>query len=140
MTYDPLKSLSGLRRDMQKEIASKGELVIPGTAVTAPLAVERKADTVCVLLKMLTDDGPVPDDIRGLFSGPAIKAHVRADGGVFRGAFEVAGRPDSVVLVWADPSLSDERCLIMASMERPALERRYQQWILGPFASHSHLN
>ena len=135
MTYSPLKSLSGLRQSMQKEISAKGELVIPGTEVQAPLEVVRKADTVCVLLKMLTDDGPVPDDIKGLFSGTALKNHVRADGAVFRGAYELQDQPDSVVIVFADPSLSDERCLIMANMERPALERRYRAWTLGPFAS-----
>lgn len=134
MTYNPMKSLSGLRQSMQKEIASKGEHVIPGTEVKAPLEITRKADTVCVLLKMLTDDGPVPDDIKGLLSGTALKNHVRSDGAVFRGAYELQGQPDSVVIVFADPSLSDERCLIMANMERPALERRYTQWTLGPFA------
>ncbi len=134
-SYNPLKSLSGLRQKMQDKITEAGERIIPGTEVAAPLAIVKRADTVCVLLKMLTDDGPVPPDIKGLFSATAIKNHVREDGGIFRGAYELPHEPESVVLVWADPSVSDERCLIMANMERPALERRYTQWTLGPFAA-----
>lgn len=135
MTYNPIASLRGLRKEMQRGISAAGEPILPGTPVEAPFAVLRKADTVCVLLKMLTDDGPVPDDIRGLLTGAALRSHVRADGAVYRGAFETQGAPDSVVLVWADPSVSDERCLLMANMERPALERRYHDWTLGPFAA-----
>lgn len=131
--YSPTQSLTGLRKLMQERIAGAGELVIPGTQVAPTIAVIPKAETVCVLLACLASSGPVPDDITGLTTGQHLKDHVRADGGIYRGAYEMQGQPDSVVLVYADPRASDHHCEAAATMERPVLTRRFQAWQLGPF-------
>jgi hypothetical protein len=134
--YSPIDSLRKLRGEMQRKIQEAGELVIPGSQVAPPLVnVEKRADPCCVLLKMLTDGGPIPDDFKGLRSSQAIREHVRSDGAVYRGAFELQGRPDSVVLVYGDPTLTDQQAERLSVIERPALERRYSDWTLGPFSA-----
>lgn len=134
--YNPLRSLTRLRKEMQSKIAESGELVIPGSTVDQPLiSVQRKADVVCVLLKTLTEGGPIPDDLKGLRTSMAIRAHTRPDGGVYCGAYELQGQPESVVLVYGDPTLTDAQAERCASLERPALARRHSDWKLGPFAA-----
>jgi hypothetical protein len=133
--YSPIASLRRLRGDMQSAISKAGERVIPGTEVAAPIAVVQRAAPCCVLLKMLTDGGPVPDDFTRLTSSSALRDHVRSDGAVYLGAFEVQGKPDSVVLVYGDPSMPVANAERLASLERPSLERRYADWQLGIFAS-----
>jgi hypothetical protein len=70
-------------------------------------------------------------------SSAALKAHVRADGAVYCGAFELQGHPDSVVIVFGDPALSPRDAERFATLERPALNRRFRDWRLGVFAAPS---
>lgn len=138
MTYNPLDSLRSLRSNMQREIAKHESVAIPGTEVKAPLAVVRRPTSCCVLLKALTDGGPVPADFTALKSAAMLRAHVRSDGAVYLGAFELAGHPDSIVLVYGDPAMRPAAAERLATLERAALQRRHASWQLGPFASHSH--
>src|SRR5689334_3440310 len=125
-TYSPLGSLTTLRRAMQDEIA-KHEHVIPGSQVAPPLAVTERAAPCCILLQTLVEGGPVPDDLIGITTGAQLKAHVRPDGAVYQGAYEVMGQPDSVVIVYADQSLKPGAAEHLANMERPALVARHAQ-------------
>ncbi len=89
-----------------------------------------------VLLKSFTDGGPVPDDFKALpKTAAALKAHVRPDGAVYKGAYELAGTPDSVVLMFGPKNLTAHRAERIAAMERLALTKRHQSFTLGQFAS-----
>jgi hypothetical protein len=88
-----------------------------------------------VLLRSFTEGGPVPDDFEGLpKTAEALKSHVRSDGAVYLGAFEVQGDKDSVVLMYGPSNLTETRAEAIANMERLALTNRHAAWALGPFA------
>ncbi len=88
-----------------------------------------------VLLRSFVEDGPVPDDFKGLpKTSAAIKAHVRPDGAVYKGSFQLQGAKDSVVLVYGPKNLTEVRAERIASMERLALTRRHESFLLGPFS------
>jgi hypothetical protein len=93
---------------------------------------------VCViLLKSLTEDirTVVPDDFHPLRTALALQEHVRPDGAVFLGAYELQNTPDSLCLVYGPASLLPEKAERLATLERPALMRRHEQARLGPFAA-----
>lgn len=133
--YDPLATVKRVTGLMQQGIRDAGEHVIPGSQVCPPIAVRPRAASCCVLLKMLTDGGPVPDDLTMLRSAKELREHVRSDGAVYLGAFEVVGRPDSVVLVYGDHTMTPQGAERLATLERPELERRYAAARLGPFGT-----
>lgn len=87
-----------------------------------------------VLLRSLTEKGPIPDDFTALQSAAAIKSHIRPDGAVYLGAFEVQGDRSSVVLVYGPATMSTEDAERVAIAERPALTARHESFLLGPFA------
>lgn len=91
--------------------------------------------TCCVLLRSLTDGGPVPDDFQGLATAAAIRSHVRPDGAVYKGSWQLQTDKDSVVLVWGDPALSIDDAEFIATRERPELVRRHEAAKLGPFGN-----
>lgn len=104
-----------------------------------PLTLETTTGPIpcAVLLRSFTENGPVPDDFAGIpRSGAAIKEHVRPDGAVFLGAFEVQGDRSSVVLVYGPPTMTTEQAEQVALLERPALAARHESFLLGPFAAH----
>ncbi len=91
-----------------------------------------------VLLRSLTEGGPVPDDFTALpKTAAAFKAHVRPDGAVYKGAFELQGRRGSVVLVWGPTAMSLQRAEQVATVERMVLEKRHESSKLGIFGNHS---
>ncbi len=134
-TYSPLDAVKRVTGLMQREIRNAGEQVIPGSQVCPPIAVKSRAAACCVLLKMLTEGGPVPDDFTGLTSSRALRDHVRSDGAIYLGAFELQGQPDSVVLVYGDHLMTPAGAERLATLERPELQRRYAAWRLGPFGT-----
>ena len=100
------------------------------------LATQSDKASVCAVLLMSfsEDNGPVPDDFRAIVDKRAIKAYVRPDGAVYRGAFESNGV--DCVMVWGDPTTPESVIQRVAELERPALQQRYRAWKLGPFAFH----
>lgn len=92
-----------------------------------------------ILLRSFTDGGPVPDDFTGLpKTSAALKAHVRPDGAIYKGAYQSQGVPESVVLVYGPKNLTDARAEEIASIERHALVTRHATAALGSFARHPH--
>lgn len=131
-SYDPRKAIHRATRAMDEYVRKSG----PSVGVTEPVYTTKSGIApVCVLLKSITDRGPCPDDFQTLTSGEQIKRHVRSDGAVFVGAFELQGDRESVVLVYGDPAMKAEQAERLATMERPELIRRQQQHALGPFAA-----
>jgi hypothetical protein len=105
------------------------------------LATQSDKAAVCavLLLSFADDDGhssqaPIPDDFRAIVDKRTIKAYVRPDGAVYRGAFESNGV--DCVMVWGDPTTPESVIKRVAELERPALQQRYRAWKLGPFAVH----
>lgn len=93
---------------------------------------------VCVvLLKSFTDGvrDVVPDDFHALRTGKQLQEHVRPDGAIYLGAFELQNTPDSVCLVYGPASMQSEKAERLATLERPALMRRHDLAQLGPFAA-----
>lgn len=133
MTYDPRRAIRNATKAMNRYVQKNG----PSVGVVDPMytATAMSAAPCCVLLKAITDGGPVPDDLTNLKSGAAIKDHVRSDGAVFIGAFELQGDRDSIVLVYGDKALPVQQAERLATLERPELLRRQHQWSLGPFAA-----
>ena len=135
MGYDPRtagKLAFNARRAARP--SAPAAIVDDATTLTAQSA---KAAPCAILLRSLVEDGPVPDDFRALVDKRAVQQYVRPDGAVFRGAFEFDGLPDSLVLVWADHTLTRTRIEQIAQLERPALMARHKAWRLGPFAMRS---
>jgi len=100
------------------------------------LATQSDKASVCavLLVSFSENDGPVPDDFRAIVDKRTIKAYVRPDGAVYRGAFESNGV--DCVMVWGDPTTPESVIKRVAELERPALQQRYRAWKLGPFAFH----
>lgn len=131
--YDPLKAIRHATKAMNQYVKQAG----PSVGVTDPVyAATAGASPVCVLLKSITDGGLVPDDMTNLTSGQAIRDHVRSDGAVFVGAFELQGDRESIVLVYGDAAMKPEQAERLATLERPELLRRQHLHALGPFAVH----
>lgn len=132
MTYNPRSAIGAAIRGMDGYVKQHSkpapvELVKPTAA--APCA---------VLLRSIVEGGPVPDDFANVpKTADGLRSFVRADGAVYRGAFELQGKPGSIVMVWGDPSLSMKGAERIATQERPALEQRHAQAKLGPFANHT---
>lgn len=139
--YSPLSVL----RTMQKHgvpVPVKGQMPKPlvdqaGDAVYEPPAIE----TCCVLLLALTNGSKmVPDDFHNVEkSGAGLRAYARPDGGVYRGAFEIAKQPASVVLVYGDPLMSEQDAQRASMAYRARLVELYEGeralGALGPFAA-----
>ena len=82
------------------------------------------------------ENGPMPDDFKALpKTSEALKAHVRPDGGVYRGAYELQGTPGSVILMYGPANLTAQRAEKIANMERLALTKRHESFRLGPFSA-----
>lgn len=133
MSYDPRKAIRHATKAMNQFVRQNG----PRLGMTEPVYTAASGIGPCVvLLRSITERGPVPDDMQNLTTGQAIKAHVRSDGAVFIGAFELQGDRESVVLVWGDPAMKPEQAERLATLERPELIRRQHLHALGPFAAH----
>lgn len=138
-TYHPLDGLRRLTALMRGKIRDAGETIQLPPPTDVPVVTIKAAPCV-VLLRALTDGhagkgwSSVPDDFHALTSAAAIEAHVRADGAVYVGAYQVQGHPDSVVLVYGDPSMTPQQAERYSITERPELERRHRQMLLGVFA------
>lgn len=129
--YSPLKAIRRATRSMNSAV-QKAEA---SWSVPPIISTTEKSAPCAVLLKSFTDDVMLPDDFNSVGkSGAAIKAYVRPDGAVYQGAFQMQGQPDSVVMVWGDPSMEPDEAERIATMERPALLRRYDSAKLGPFS------
>lgn len=134
--YSPLKALKHARRAMDSTVRK----VSPTISGIAPqLSVSSSGQPVpCALyLQSLLDGvGSVPDDFTALpKTSAAIKGHIRPDGAVYLGAFELQGDRSSVVLVYGPPMMDPIRAEQIATLERPALIRRHQAAKLGPFGN-----
>lgn len=129
--YSPLRALNRTRRAMDsvtKKHAPASERPLTLNTTTGPIP-------CAVLLRSLVEKGPVPDDFQGLDNANAIREHVRSDGAVYIGAFELQGDRTSVVLIYGPKSMTDEQAESVATMERPALVARHESFLLGPFAA-----
>lgn len=129
--YSLLRALNRTRRAMDSFSAkhtpqSERPLTLSSTTGPVPCA---------VLLRSLTDGGPVPDDFHGFTSAQQIKDHVRPDGAKFIGAYELQGDRSSVVLVYGPQTLDVITAEKFATMERRALIARHESFKLGPFAA-----
>lgn len=134
--YSPLKAIRRATASMQKFVKdAKDPMGRPINAPDLTLSVSTKVAPCVVLLRSLTEGGPVPDDLSALKSAEAIQQHVRPDGAVYRGAFELQNTPDSLCLVYGDPSLTRHEAERIATMERAALMARQRSWSLGPFGA-----
>ncbi len=103
-----------------------------------PLSLSTNTQPVpCALyLRSFTENGPIPDDFAGLpKTSVALRSHVRPDGAVYKGAFQIQGDKDSVVLVYGPQNLTEKRAEEIANMERLALRRRHERAALGPFGN-----
>lgn len=105
VTYDPKSALRAFRHH-------KVGLPKPQDQYT----IKPRPQLLCVLLTDFSKRAPsLPDDLQALErTGTAIKDHVRGDGGVFLGSYELPHTPSSVVLVWGDPLL-DPSAVIRAT-------------------------
>jgi len=105
-----------------------------------PYEGRQKAETLCVLLASFVNGSAVlPDDFDTVEkTGKGLKAHVRPDGGVFVGAFELPHDPTSVIVVYGDP-LMDGKEAVYASLSFRRLLRQQleleEKKVLGPFAT-----
>lgn len=134
--YSPLKAIRRATSAMNKYVRDAKDVM--GRPINAPdltLSVNPKAAPCVVLLRSLTDGGPVPDDFTEIRSGEAIKNHKRSDGAVFKGAFELQNTKDSLCLVYGDESMTRAEAERAATLERPALMARHHNWTLGPFGA-----
>lgn len=130
--YNPLKAIRGATKAMNHRLREEGHVVQTGDSLATTTHTE--AAPCCILLRSLTDGGPVPDDFNRLkLSGASLKEHVRPDGGVYLGAFEVQGQKDSLVIVYGPLRLKD-KAERLSILERPALVARHRTAALGPFA------
>ncbi len=130
--YSPIE---GLRR-ARKAMDSYSQKHTPATERPLTLSTNKATLPCTILLKSFTEGGPVPDDFKALpRTAAAIKAHVRPDGAVYKGAFELQGTPDSVVLVFGPKNLTAHRAERIAAMERLDLMKRDASYRLGPYAA-----
>jgi hypothetical protein len=135
--YDPRSAMrpaiKGLRRYVEKHT--------PASERTLHLSTADRPTPCAVLLRSLTDNGPVPDDFTAIPKTAAgFKAHVRPDGAVYKGAFELQGQRGSVVLVWGPADMTVQRAEQVATIERRALEKRHESSTLGVFAANPSTN
>ncbi len=135
MTFDPKKSVRKATQAMNSYTRkhSQGERPLELSTNTLPVP-------CAVLLKSFTDNGPVPPDFVALpRTSAALKAHVRPDGAIYKGAYQVQGDPDSVVLMYGPKNLTEKRAAEIANLERLALKRRHEAKQLGQFARNPDL-
>lgn len=130
--YDPKRAIRGATKAMNSYTSkhtppSERPLTLSSNGAPVPCA---------VLLRSFTENGPVPDDFKGLpKTSAALKAHVRPDGAVYIGAFQSQGAKDSVVLVYGPAKLTEKRAEEISCLERRALIKRHESFLLGPFAA-----
>ncbi len=130
--YSPLARIKEARKAMDHYVQKH----TPSQEKPLTLSTNEQPIPCAVLLKSFTDGGPVPDDFKALpKTSTALKAHVRPDGGVYKGAFDLEGGKDSVVLMYGPKNLTPQRAERIAAMERLALTKRHQSFTLGQFAA-----
>jgi hypothetical protein len=141
-SYDPRDAIKRATRSMNSYVKKHERpvqlLTDKANPGDAPLTTTATEPGVCVvLLKSITEGlaRVVPDDFQSIRSADDIKAHVRPDGAVFLGAYELQNTPESLCLVYGPASLLPEKAERLATLERPALMRRHEQAHLGPFAA-----
>lgn len=140
--YDPRDAIKRATRSMnsyvkkhERPVQLLTDKANPGDVPLTSVATE---PGVCVvLLKSLTEglSTVVPEDFHALRSADSIQSHVRPDGAVYLGAFELQNTPESLCLVYGPASLLPEKAERLATLERPALMRRHEQARMGPFAA-----
>lgn len=137
--YNPLDGLKNAKRAMDTYVRKHERPVqlVSDNPGDVPVTSTATDPGVCVvLLKSLTEGlKVVPDDFLTLTTAEAIKGHVRPDGAVYLGAFDLQNTPESTVLVYGPASMNPEKVERLATLERPALTRRHAQAQLGPFAN-----
>lgn len=137
--YDPRSAIRRATRSMNDYVKKHERpirLVGDGDATT-PIASATEPALCVVLLKALTDGvhSIVPDDFHSLRTADGIKAHVRPDGAVFLGSFELQNAPDSLCLVYGPTGTTLAKAERSATLERPALINRYDRARLGVFGA-----
>lgn len=133
--YSPLRALNRVRKSMDTVSAKH----TPASERPLTLSSQTGPIPCAVLLRSLAENGPVPDDFKGLTNAADIKGHVRPDGAKYIGAYELQGDRQSVVLVYGPATLDLIAAEKMATMERPALIARHESFLLGPFAARPEL-
>lgn len=129
--YSPKDALRRVTRSMNRVVRDN----TPQTNRPLDLTTTTGPIPCAVLLRTFIEGGPVPDDFSALPKNTtAIQQHVRPDGAKFIGAFELQGDKTSLVLVYGPQTLDIISAERVATMERPALMARHEQFLLGPFA------
>ncbi len=130
--YDPRAGIRGATKAMNAFVRKSH----PTGRRDLTLSTNDQPVPCAVLLKSFVEDGPVPDDFKGLpKSSQSLKDHVRPDGAVYKGAFQLQGTKDSVILMYGPKNLTETRAEQIANMERLALTQRHASFVLGPFAA-----
>lgn len=140
MSYSPLSALKAWVQSSGPKIVERGaDPLILKTPDGEPVADAKPvAETVCFPLHAFTNaDQSLPDDFlpdlgkivedgkaEGLRGGQAVGAwlrgHVRHDGGMYMGAYELPGDKAGTVIVYGDP--------LMSEMDARQASLRYRKW------------
>ncbi len=130
--YSPMNAIRRATRSMNKTIAKH----TPPSERPLTLAANDQPVPCAVLLASFTEGGPVPSDFIALpKTSAALKAHVRPDGAVYKGAFELQGHFGSVVLAYGPKDMTMTRAEQVATIERTVLLKRHEAHALGIFAA-----
>lgn len=141
-SYDPRQGIKNAVRAMNTYVKKheRPELITgePKNLPDVGLASVAQEPAPCVVLLRSFTDGNrdiVPDDFFALRTAKDLQAHVRPDGAIYLGAYELQNTPDSLCMVYGPASMTSEKAERLATLERPALMRRHTQAQLGPFAA-----
>lgn len=133
-TYDPRSAFLGMKEGLRL-LKSKSErqqvpLGLVASDGSAMASTQPKGPaTCCVLLLGFINRHPmVPDDFHNVErTSDGIKQYVRPDGGVFLGTFELPKQQGSAVLVYGDPSMTQEEAAAASLAYRRKLQESYEQ-------------